>query len=73
MRPYTRQTGLSVSAHPSFPITHQIMEDTLAGKYVVCRICEGVIQEEYLAAHTALCRYVVLTRSSWLCCISACG
>jgi hypothetical protein len=38
------------------------MEDTLAGKYVVCRICEGVIQEEYLAAHTALCRYIVITQ-----------
>jgi hypothetical protein len=46
---------------PAGPIdTVEIMEDTLAGKYVVCRICEGVIQEESLAAHTALCRYASL-------------
>jgi len=41
------------------------MEDTLEGKYVVCRICEGVIQEEHLASHSSQCSEVALSRRRW--------
>lgn len=58
---YRKSMASGHGAPPPLPIDSvEIMEDTLAGKYVVCRICEGVIQEEYLAAHTALCSDVAI-------------
>eukprot|EP00005_Dracoamoeba_jomungandri_P008014 CAMPEP_0174266764 /NCGR_PEP_ID=MMETSP0439-20130205/31326_1 /TAXON_ID=0 /ORGANISM="Stereomyxa ramosa, Strain Chinc5" /LENGTH=794 /DNA_ID=CAMNT_0015353907 /DNA_START=93 /DNA_END=2474 /DNA_ORIENTATION=- len=46
----------------------QIMESTIGGDYVVCRICEGVVPEDTIDSHTDLCSVVAANQGKfWNC------